>query len=447
MGATLPFRARLLLTTVPLLFAVGCETSIDYPIIGGVYVSELALSSRSSERTSFPKDVSDAAWPVLALRIDTTVGDVVLVKYQAGEKYADADFRYEPHCGCFVSTRDLTFTPIPGADERSGYSLVQEVAYMALGESPEELALWYFQGGARMGPYSYRLTYVDQVDLSTHRDRYERELGFGALGPSMRDGLLTEEGIARLARMPGAVFQDRLRSGGTGPHMVVIPAGRFRMGDLSPDGLPFGNMKPDHDVVIPKPFALSVYEIPFENYDRFADAEDADDEGWGRRQRPAIHVSWADAQRYVNWLSAQTGGDYRLPSEAEWEYAARAGTTTKYSWGDELGENRANCGRGCASRWFHKTAPIGSYEPNAFGLFDMHGNVAEWVQDCWNESYDGAPLDGSAWLVGECRRRVVRGGSWWSQPPHRHRSAYRSASGLNDRSFDVGLRVARTLEH
>ena len=138
------------------------------------------------------------------------------------------------------------------------------------------------------------------------------------------------------------------------------------------------------------------------------------DEGWGRGDRPVINVSWDDAQAFVGWLSQETGESYRLPSEAEWEYAARAGTETRYSWGDEIGTNRANCD-GCGSQWDDRqTAPVGSFPPNPFGLHDMHGNVGEWVEDCWNDSYRSAPADGIAWLSGDCDRRLSRGGSWWS---------------------------------
>ena len=137
--------------------------------------------------------------------------------------------------------------------------------------------------------------------------------------------------------------------------------------------------------------------------------------------------SWNDAKEYVGWLSSQTGAEYRLLSESEWEYAARAGSGTKYSWGNEIGVNRANCAR-CDSQWdFKQTAPVGSFAPNAFGLYDMHGNVYEWVEACWNASYAGAPSDGSAWRSGNCAERVLRGGSW-GDVPWNLRAAYRYGS-------------------
>ena len=157
-------------------------------------------------------------------------------------------------------------------------------------------------------------------------------------------------------------------------------------------------------------------------------------EGWGRGRRPVINVSWNDAQDYVEWLSAQTGHAYRLLSEAEWEYVARAGSSTTYSWGNDIGSNRANCHRiaGANGTRDDQTAPVGSFAANAFGVHDMHGNVYEWVEDCWNASYAGAPTDGSAWRSGECERRVLRGGSW-DYLPGFLRSALRLWSTSGDR--------------
>ena len=225
--------------------------------------------------------------------------------------------------------------------------------------------------------------------------------------------------------------------------MVVIPAGRFRMGCLSNDDACREDEKPVREVVIAS-FALSVHEVTFEDYDRFTYPNKVDDEGWGRGQRPVINVSWSDATEYVAWLSSQTGAEYRLPSEAEWEYAARAGSATKYSWGNEIGSNRANCGWDyCGDQWAY-TAPVGSFAPNAFGLHDMHGNVFEWVQDCLSASYAGAPVDGSAWPSGDCSERVLRGGSWLDFPRYL-RAAYRYRYPSGYGFSYLGFRVARTL--
>lgn len=239
------------------------------------------------------------------------------------------------------------------------------------------------------------------------------------------------------------------------PEMVVIPAGSFRMG--CGEGDCQDSEKPIHEVQVAS-FALSKYEVTFEEYDAFADAtgrERPNDEGWGRGNRPVINVYWEDAVAYAKWLSEQVGENYRLPNEAEWEYAARAGTTTRYSWGDSISINRANC-YDCGSEWDNKhTAPVGSFSSNRWGVHDMHGNVWEWVQDCWNGNYEGAPTDGSAWENEKEERRVLRGGSWmnWSgNLQYSRRRAEDSTDTWNDihrglvtkyRSASVGFRVAR----
>ena len=259
---------------------------------------------------------------------------------------------------------------------------------------------------------------------------------------------------APVVRVPGSSFRDTLRSGGEGPEMVVIPAGRFRMGDLSGEGLI--DEKLVHEVVITRPFALSKYEVTFEDYDKFTHPNKVDDEGWGRGWHPVINVSWDDANEYAAWLSAQTGKRYRLPTEAEWEYAARAGSTTKYHFGNDESQlcgyvNHADSStdydwrnQSCSDDVGKRTAAVGQYRPNAFGLYDMHGNVWEWVQDCWNDSYAGAPGDGSAWTSGDCGQRVGRGGSWYNDP-WSLRSAYRGGGDRSDRDDGIGFRLAQDL--
>ena len=225
--------------------------------------------------------------------------------------------------------------------------------------------------------------------------------------------------------------------------MITIPAGTFRMG--SHEG---SDEQPVHAVTIGKPFALGKYEVTFEAYDAFATAtgrSEPSDSGWGRGNRPVINVSWDDATAYAAWLSQQTGKKYRLPTEAEWEYAARAGSTTKYPWGDEVGLNNANCD-GCGSQWDNKqTAPVGSFVANAFGLHDMHGNVWEWVQDCYHSSYEGAPVDGAAREQCDSSSRVLRGGSWYDFPA-RMRSADRLWDSASYTTYYFGFRLAQDLE-
>ena len=246
----------------------------------------------------------------------------------------------------------------------------------------------------------------------------------------------------------GQTFRDPLQSGGEGPEMVVVPAGAFRMGCVSGQGCG-DNEYPVHRVTIGAPFAVGVYEVTFAEWEACVRAGGCgryrpDDEGWGRGKRPVINVSSGDALAYCTWLSRESGEKYRLLSEAKWEYVARAGSETAYSWGNEIGRNRANC-RGCGSRWDGKqTVSVGLFGANAFGLYDMHGNVREWVEDWWNDNYAGAPVDGTAWTRGYRETRVLRGGSW-SNYPRYLRSADRSRYPAWVRNSYVGFRVARRL--
>jgi formylglycine-generating enzyme required for sulfatase activity len=158
-------------------------------------------------------------------------------------------------------------------------------------------------------------------------------------------------------------------------------------------------------------------------------------------ESPVFRVSWNDAQDYLSWISNKTGHHYRLPSEAEWEYAARAGTTTPYSWGNEIGTGLANCNGGCGEN-FELAAPVGSFPPNAFGLHDMHGNLYEWVEECRTDNYQSAPTDGSAASDGNCQFHTLRGGSW-SDQPNKLRSAFRGWGDTVGRFTDSGFRVVR----
>nr|WP_273703197.1 formylglycine-generating enzyme family protein [Candidatus Accumulibacter vicinus] len=230
------------------------------------------------------------------------------------------------------------------------------------------------------------------------------------------------------------------------PEMVVVPAGSFMMGSPGTEG--FADERPQQRVTFAKPFAVGKYELTFDEWDACVADRGCKykpgDEGWRRGRQPVINVSWDDAQAYVAWLAKKTGKPYRLLSESEWEYAARAGTRTRYPWGNEPGTNRANF-FGSGSQWNGKrAAPVGSFAPNAFGLYDMIGNVWEWTQDCWNDSYAGAPMDGLPWLKGDCGRRVVRGGSW-SSKPEVARAAFRYWDEPGLRNDDLGFRLARTL--
>jgi formylglycine-generating enzyme required for sulfatase activity len=242
------------------------------------------------------------------------------------------------------------------------------------------------------------------------------------------------------ARAPGTVFRDCPEC----PEMVVIPRGSFNMGQGGR-----ARETPVHPVTINYTFAVGKYDVTFDEWEACANAGSChsyhpDDHGWGRGRQPVINVSWTDAQEYALWLSKKTGKHYRLLSEAEFEYVARAGSVTMYWWGDDLGQNNANCSS-CGSQWSSKMAsPVGSFKPNAFGVYDTSGNLTEWVEDRWNSDYTGAPADGSAWETGDPERRVMRGGSWYNKGDLQ-RSAYRNGDAPRVKNHKIGFRVAESL--
>ena len=248
------------------------------------------------------------------------------------------------------------------------------------------------------------------------------------------------------------------------PEMIVIPSGRFVMGspqterarynsareganDLqNSESGNFSNEGPQHDVAIAMSFAVSKFDVTFADWDACVSVggcRQKNDSGMGRGTKPAINISWDDAQQYAAWLSKMTGRSYRLLTEAEWEYAARAGTATAYYWGDEIGKGHANCA-GCGSEGNKQTSPVGSFPANQFGLYDMAGNVWQWVQDCYRGNYEQAPTDGSASTGQDCSYRVARGGSW-NLGPQFARSAVRFRYPPNYQALNRGFRVARTL--
>ena len=246
------------------------------------------------------------------------------------------------------------------------------------------------------------------------------------------------------------------------PVMTVIPAGTFKMG--SPTAELNANEGPQHTVTIPKAFAVGIYAVTFDEWDACVieggcEGNSPSSQGWGRGNRPVINVSWYDAQAYITWLnqriltSVRSGDDsespprgpYRLLTEAEWEYAARAGTTTSYYWGEDRKKGMANCD-GCGSEWDNKqTAPSGSFPPNAFGLYDMAGNVLQWTEDCYHENYVGAPTDGSAWKARICDAHMMRGGSWFNSTYY-IRVTQRFIVSPHFRANNAGFRVAKTIE-
>ncbi|MBY5458535.1 SUMF1/EgtB/PvdO family nonheme iron enzyme [Rhizobium leguminosarum] len=228
--------------------------------------------------------------------------------------------------------------------------------------------------------------------------------------------------------------------------MIVLPGGSFMQGSR---GGPPGE-DPRHEVKV-APFAIAKFPVTFSEWQKCYDEEACkmmpDDRGWGRKDRPVLNVSWDDTQDYVKWLSEKTGKTYRLPTESEWEYATRAGTTTRYWWGRdvELGKN-ANC-KDCGEEGIEPmTVSVTEYDANDFGLYDTLGNVAEWVEDCWHSSYKGAPSNGAAWNKGgNCDQRVLKGG-YYDSDSAAIRSASRARYDKNVRYSGNGFRVARTVD-
>ena len=246
----------------------------------------------------------------------------------------------------------------------------------------------------------------------------------------------------RTQAAPAGTFRDGLRTGGEGPEMVSLPGGRFEMGGVpTPLNL---DERPRHLVTVP-PFAMSRFEVTFAEYDRFARATQRRLPSSGEVERahhPVVHVAWDDALAYAQWLSRETGKRYRLPTEAEWEYAARAGTVTLFWWGNDVGRGNAHCFDCKSGLHPRQTARVGYFAPNPFGLHDTAGNAAEWVYDCYHPSYEGAPTDGSVWEGGDCTRRVVRGGSF-SSASSALRSSKRDRLTPTQGYDNVGIRLVR----
>jgi formylglycine-generating enzyme required for sulfatase activity len=208
-------------------------------------------------------------------------------------------------------------------------------------------------------------------------------------------------------------------------------------------------------VTIAKPIAVARFAVTFDEWEACINEGGCNrykpaDRGWGRGRRPVIYVSWSDTKAYLAWLSRKTGKPYRLLSEAEREYVARAGTRTPFWWGASISTDQANYngnftyGNGPRGEYRQQTVPVDFFSPNPWGLYQVHGNVWEWTEDCWNDTYDKAPNDGTAWTSGDCSRRVHRGGSWFGGPSF-VRAAIRGREVVTVRHYMLGFRVARTL--
>ena len=378
-----------------------------------------------------------AAFTVLAEPQGARVRVLNIGRYRAGMKLAAGTYEVQASAPGYVtktervshgssptvqrivlSRRGQPFTIVPELAARSTSTATPASEIRLLNHAEP------YRAGMLLPPGSYR------VEASAEGYETATENVSHGASPTVRRIALREA-----VPKAGELFRDCAEC----PEMVVVPAGSYGM----------GRKGQQRKVTIGAPFAVGKTEVSFAQWDACArgggcprDEGIAGDRGWGRGQRPVIYVSWDDAQLYVRWLWEKTKKPYRLLSESEWEYAARAGTETRYSWGDETGDGRANCS-GCGSqRDNQKTAPVGSFAANAWGLHDMHGNVREWVKDCWNRSLAKVPLDGSA-LQGKCSSRVLRGGSWDTRSS-KLRAAYRNKLAAGTRRNDVGFRVART---
>ncbi|BBE72624.1 SUMF1/EgtB/PvdO family nonheme iron enzyme [Oharaeibacter diazotrophicus] len=257
--------------------------------------------------------------------------------------------------------------------------------------------------------------------------------------------------VPRTDHPVGTLFRDCTDC----PEMTVLPAGKLLLGSAATEAGHDASEAPQVAVTIARPFAVSTHEITFDDWETCAleggcPSTPPKDAGWGRGKRPVIYVGHKDAEAYVTWLSAATGRRYRLLSEAEWEYAARGGTTGAYASGDRLAKGSANVDfslsgdLALAGAYEGRTAEVGSFAPNPFGLYDVHGNVAEWVADCWTPNHQGAPTDGSP-RGGDCGRRVVKGGAWYFEPAAA-RVAARTSYPEDKRLNVVGFRIARDME-
>ena len=356
----------------------------------------------------------------------------VATTYSPGVRLAEGGYRLRVSRAGYVSQTRMV---VISGDTRANFALTVDPQPFTVRVSPAAAQVRFMGGdvayspGVRLPPGDYRVRAL----LVGHRTWMETVRHGNA--PTVRSVTLPA-GVAE--------FADTLPDAARGPLMVLVPAGSFRMGCVSGVGCR-RDETPARQVAFAAPFALSKYEVTFDEFDRFTAAVGrppvAAPRGWERANRPVVNVTWEDASAYARWLSDATGRRYRLPSESEWEYAARAGTGTAYGWGDEPGSAKANC-KGCGSDWDNSSAaPVGFFAANSWGLHDMHGNVWEWVQDCRSDSYAAAPTDGTAVDDGSCLRRMMRGGSW-SNNPEAIRAARREWDEVSLSSSQIGFRIA-----
>ncbi|AOS97783.1 Serine/threonine-protein kinase StkP [Microbulbifer aggregans] len=434
-GDHLPWRAEgaaAINSAVPVADrAAAPEISADQPVIRSAQITPLLQRAGTSE--AVPESMEGLRPPMrpatqLPEKAERATGPEATTAVSEQPAAAPDEQKVQPEPE--VSTAKTTESRIPATEP------VLEQLRLRINTQPEQALVRIMNIVPR---YRYGMALPPgRYDVEVSRPGYKTVRRWVSLE---EDDLTLQVKLERGYR-PGTTLRSPLAGGGNGPEMVVVRAGTFRIGNSRQ---PFTS--PVQRIEIAKPFAISAHEITFDEYDRFADATGAalpGDSGWGRGDRPVINVSWEDARAYARWLSRETGKRYRLPSEAEWEYAARAGSSTPFWWGNQKARGKANCRRGCASDFvgFFKatSAPVGHYLPNSFGLHDTAGNVAEWVQDCYLGDHSGARRDGGPVRINNCDLRVVKGGSM-QDPLTNVSSAYRKGLQQKSLSTDVGFRV------
>ena len=386
-------------TQAPLDAAIGADTAQDaQPLGSGAAAEDVVTDAVATAAAAAPVVVCETGY--------LTQGGECLSGYGPAAKYLQEVIL---GFGC----------PIGGADGKFGPKSVTSVRHLL---------------GIEMAQYSQGLT----------AERFmEVEAGLGDLGAVSNCGCASDE--TYLSRQ-GRCQNEAARREAIArferenlPAMVWIRGGSFTMGSPSDEPGRHGDEGPQRRIEL-SGFHMSATEVTFAQWDACVRAGGCshrpDDNGWGRGSRPVMNVSWNDAQEFVAWVNRNTNGGYRLPSEAQWEYAARAGTTTAYSTGGSISSSQANFNVGT-------TTPVGSYAPNAWGLYDMHGNVYEWTQDCWVGNLSSHPSNGGANRSGDCSRRVLRGGSW-DLTPRLLRSAFRFRISTSARVIDLGFRLLKT---
>ncbi len=368
--------------------------------------------------------------------IPVAVGDIARIKFGAMKPIQSAgkfDAKLETTQGDLFDVRIVEAIELQTDTGKASFK-PSELRYLDVNQRTDEDEL---------------IAQVTSVDGSIHQGGLTAESTLLS-SPHLAEMAVSFEMISRLSPVSfddnqlDTSFSDELRNLGVGPEMVRFGAGSFLRGDHQGDG---DTDEQPMAMVNLKAYAIGRYEITFAQYDLFCEqtrCDKPDDQEWGRGQYPVMNVSWVEAAAYAAWLADKTGKPYRLPSDAEWEFAHRSGSTARYWWGDGLVAAQANC-EGCGSLWDgDQTAPVGRFSPNPAGLYDTAGNVFEWVADCYHDRFSEAPADGSPVEKPGCGKRVIRGGAW-SFPAKEIRSANRWRDFPNRRSDDTGFRVAMDL--